>query len=123
MIKFMNNTEFIKSLINELSDRGLVKNKSDLAAKLGISKSYISDLLSGRLTLTLDRMIKITELFNVKLIVFNGTTDFVFTEDSEKLDPLFQDSINYLKHLAHTKPDKTTQFVTSLKDLLKDNNT
>jgi len=116
----MNNAEFIKSLINELSYRGLIKNKSDLADKLGISKSYISDLLSGRLTLTIDKMNKITELFNVKLIVFNGTTDFVFTENSEKLDPLFQESINYLKHFAHENPEKTTKFVKSLTDFLKE---
>ena len=110
MIKIMNKAEFFKSLINELSNRGLVKNNSDLAAKLGISRSSISDLISGRSTLTLERMIKIT-------------ASVVFPEDSEKLDPLFQNSINYLKHLAHTKPDKTTQFLKSLTDLLKEENT
>ena len=123
MIKSMNKAEFFRSLINELSDKGLVKNRSDLADKLGISRSSISDLISGRSNLSLDRMIKITELFNVQFIFLNGTINFVFPDDSEKVDPLFQDSINYLKHLAHTKPDKTTQFVKSLKDLLKDNNT
>ena len=119
----MNKAEFFKSLINELSERGLVKNNSDLAAKLGISRSSISDLIYGRSTLTLERVIKITELFNVQFIFLNGTIDFVFLEDSEKLDPLFQNSINYLKHLAQTKPEKTTQFVKSLTDLLKEENT
>ena len=116
----MNKAEFFKSLINELSNRGLVKNYSDLAAKLETSRSSISDLISGRSTLSLERMIKISELFNVQFVVLNGTIDFVFPDDSQKVDPLFQDSINYLKRLAHTKPGKTTQFVKSLTDLLKE---
>jgi transcriptional regulator with XRE-family HTH domain len=123
MTKTMNKAKFFKALIKDLIDRDFIKNNSDLASKLGIPRSSLSDILSGRISISIDKIIKISECFNVEFKVKNGVLDYNFIDDSEKLDPLFQNSINFLKHLAHDQPEKTTKFVKSLTDLLKDNNT
>lgn len=115
--------EFLKTLILQLINRGFIKNNSELASKIDIPRSSLSDILSGRISINLDKIIKISECFNVEFKVKNGILDYNFIDDSEKLDPLFQNSINYLKHLAHDQPEKTTKFLKSLTDLLKDNNT
>ena len=120
MTKIIVKPEFLKYLINELIDRGFVLNYSDFAERIKIPRSAISDIISGRLRLSLDKIISISKHFNVKFSIINGVLDYHIIDENEKIDPLFQESINYLKHFAQNYPEKTTKFVKSLTDLLKE---
>lgn len=120
MAKNIVKPEILKALINDLIDRGFVSNNSEFAARINIPRSSISDIFSGRTQLNLDKLISISHQFNILFTIKNGALDYQIIDESEKIDPLFQESINYLKHFAQEHPEKTTKFIKSLTDLLQE---
>jgi len=119
MLKYKVNPDFFKALINDLIDRGCIKNKSDLASRISVPRSTISDIFSGRNQVSLDKLINISIKFNVLFTINNGSIDYKFIDENENLDPIFQESINYLIKIYKNQPEKITQFTKSLINLLK----
>ena len=77
--RFLLKKEYLNSLFQSLKEMKLIKNYSDLSKKLGVSKSLVSSWLSGRSSIPIDKLLQISEIFNVQIIFKNGTFTFSFT--------------------------------------------
>lgn len=49
--------------------RALKLSQQDVAAKLGVHQAYLSDLETGRRTLSLDRLLELLNLLGLELLV------------------------------------------------------
>lgn len=74
-------TSLLKSILKELTYRGIVKNQTDLGNKLGYNKSYVSELMNGREKIT----DKVIDTFRREF----GISKQYFASNGE--DPMFEE--------------------------------
>lgn len=67
------NTEWLLEVIEKLKDAKLVYNEADLCQKSGIPKSYLSDMKSGRRSVSKQTVRKIRQAFPS---IFDETTQY-----------------------------------------------
>lgn len=108
-------------LFEELKLKGLIKSKVDLSRKLNVSPSLITEWTKGRAKISIEKLVEISRLFNVKICFVNGNISYDFLDITESLSPNMQSSINYLKNLANSNPKDLENFLNSLQNLIKTN--
>ena len=59
----------MRDLIQQLKDEGFVRNNSELAAIIGVSAKTISDWTTGRYEPSLDKIKKLSEELNIKILI------------------------------------------------------
>ena len=59
----------VRDLIQQLKDEGFVRNNSELAAIIGVSAKTISDWTTGRYEPSLDKIKKLSEELNIKILI------------------------------------------------------
>lgn len=106
-------------LFDDLKKKNLIKNNVDLAKKLNVSPSLITEWTKGRAKISIEKLIEISTLFNVKICVVNGNISYDFLDETESISPSIQNSINYLKNLANSNHKDLEKFLDSLQNLIK----
>lgn len=80
MSEFLDNivNQRFKKIYTDLEKLGLIKGKSDIAAKLGTYNHVINSILKGERNITIEQMGKLLDLFNLRADFLFGISEEMF---------------------------------------------
>jgi len=92
--------------VSHLLSNGKIKSNRELAGKMGISPSFITELTKGRSSITLKKIRKLTDLYselNIEYLI-EGKGDLILTKKDARAYS-YSNEVEYLKVLLKSKDE------------------